>query len=192
MTLPNKITFFRLIMAPIGAGFLFYGSDKYGAIIALVIFLVAMLSDVLDGYLARKNKQITDLGIYLDSLSDKIIILLYFILLTWAGYYPTWLFIAFFFREMFMDGFKNFALSKGAIISAQRSGKNKALLQTISILVALLSLSISQGVFEIQNTESIECWLEAGAYYSMLLSFLISIYGAYALIKPNLKVFKNQ
>jgi CDP-diacylglycerol---glycerol-3-phosphate 3-phosphatidyltransferase len=183
MTLPNKITFFRLIMAPIGAGFLVYGSADLGPQIAFAIFLIAMLSDVLDGYLARKNKQVTDLGTYLDSLSDKIIIFLYFIFLTSFQFYPAWLFILFFFREMFMDGFKNFALGKGAVITSKRSGKNKALLQTLSILAALLSLSISHEFSLI---------LSDFAYYSMIISFLISIYGAYVLIKPNLKVFKDQ
>ncbi len=187
MSLPNKITILRLILTPIGLAILLIPSIPYNYLLGTIIFLFAMITDVLDGYIARKYNMITNFGIFADSLIDKLIILLHFIFLQSFGIYPLWLLLAFVGREMFMDGFKSFALRQGAVISAKRSGKNKALLQTISITIGLVYLSIEADQFFGLKIP----YLEEISYYSMLLAFVISIYGAYSLIRPNLKIFST-
>ena len=190
MSLANKITISRLILTPIGLAILLIGSIPYNFLIGTVIFVIAMATDVLDGYVARKYKEITNFGIFADSLIDKLIILLHFIFLQSFGIYPLWLLLLFVGREMFMDGFKSFAVRQGgAVISAQRSGKNKALLQTISLTVGLVYLAIEADQFFGITTST--NFLADLAYYTMLAAFIISIYGAYVLIKPNTKILKT-
>lgn len=79
-TIPNIITFFRILLVPL-FGYFFYNGKNYECLIALTIFLVASFSDFLDGYLARKLNQTTRLGIFIDPLADKILILTAFIIL---------------------------------------------------------------------------------------------------------------
>ncbi|MDA1060525.1 MAG: CDP-diacylglycerol--glycerol-3-phosphate 3-phosphatidyltransferase [bacterium] len=190
MTLPNKITLSRLVLTPIGLVFLFLNSVPYNILISTVIFAVAMFTDLADGYIARKYGQITNVGKFIDSLADKLIILLYMIFLQSVGIYPMWLVLAFVGREMVMDGWKSYAVSQKIFISARRSGKNKALLQTISLFLALIYLSIGADQFFGVSMRS-EIVKEV-AYYTMLAAFILSVYGAYSLLKRNPQVFSER
>ncbi len=190
MTLPNKITLSRLILTPIGLTFLFLNSVPYNFLISTVIFAFAMFTDVADGYIARKYKEVTNVGKFVDSLADKLIILLYMIFIQSVGIYPLWLVLAFVGREMAMDGWKSYAVSQKIFISARRSGKNKALLQTISIFLALIYLSISAGQFFGVTMRS-ELMKDV-SFYIMLASFIVSIYGAFSLLSRNPQVLSER
>ena len=191
MNLPNKLTLCRLILTPIAIAVLFFDIIPYNFLIAMILFIIAMITDVLDGFIARKFHLITKLGTFLDPLADKLIILLFFIFLQNAGLYPLWLLIVFIGREMIVDSFRSFSISQNIYMGAIKSGKIKAWLQTISIILGLTYLSITHhGLFELQQNNNFLNLLIEIAYYSMIASLIVSIIGMFILVKNNRKVLK--
>ncbi len=189
MNLPNKLTVSRLILTPIAIAILFF-DIPYNFLISTVIFVVAMITDVLDGVIARKFDLITKLGKFLDPLSDKLILLLFFIYLQSAGLYPLWLLLAFIARELIVDSLRSFAVSQNVYMGAIKSGKIKALCQTVSIFIGLSYLSIqSNQLFGLEmNLE----FLKQAAFYTMLVGFLISLMGMIILLKNNKSILSEK
>ena len=144
MNTPNKITLFRIILIPVFIVF-FLGlipDAETSDIISLILFAVASVSDFLDGYLARKNHQVTDFGKLMDPIADKLLVcitLLCFIELRgdmgavnpeWASYsFPTWCAIVIMAREFIIGGVRQLAADKGIIIQAGIWGKCKTVVQ---------------------------------------------------------------
>ncbi|MDD5623977.1 MAG: CDP-diacylglycerol--glycerol-3-phosphate 3-phosphatidyltransferase [Candidatus Peribacteraceae bacterium] len=190
MTLPNKITFFRLLITPVGVALLFATEVPYRTTISAGIFLFAMCTDVLDGYIARTRNLMTRLGAFIDPLSDKLLILLYFLFLQFAGVYPLWLLMVMFAREIIMDAFRSFAMSQSLYIGAVAYGKIKAFLQTISIGAGLLFLAVRNGEF------TAPLWalpaLSTFAFWTMLLAFCVSVVGFLVILKRNHAVLLEQ
>ncbi|MGL5520340.1 MAG: CDP-diacylglycerol--glycerol-3-phosphate 3-phosphatidyltransferase [Metamycoplasmataceae bacterium] len=159
LNLPNKITIFRIILAFPLTIFLFLSHyynnqdltnqldyskismNNYSIIffiISLLIFALAMFSDFLDGYIARKNNQITDFGKLFDPLSDKIItniVLLFFVISNLSFWY---IFLIFLIRDLIVDGFRNVAAKNNIKIEASIFGKIKTVLQTIGIILIFI------------------------------------------------------
>ncbi len=190
MNLPNKLTLLRLLMTPFAVALLFFKDYiPYNFFISLILFLFAMFTDILDGIIARKFNLITKLGAFLDPLADKLILILYFIFLQNYGIYPLWLLLVFFGREMIVDGFRSFAISQNVYMGAIKSGKIKALLQTISIVLGLIFICIQNNqFFGININNQI---LEDGAFYSMLIALIISLSGMIILLKKNISLLKK-
>ncbi len=137
---PNVITSARLVLAFVVFGMIAHG-DWW--IITTVLFIIAVLTDVLDGYLARKNNQITVFGRIMDPFVDKVIICGAFLFLI---PYPdsgvtTWMTLVLIVREMFVTSLRSFLEQRGKDFSAKFTGKLKMGLQSVSIPFALLSLS---------------------------------------------------
>jgi len=159
ITLATKITLFRILVVPIiiffylcgGAWGIFQNSSfliRYGKLIALLLFGIAAISDTVDGYIARKYNQVTDIGKMLDPIADKILTLAGFILIaldfdvmkygTYGdGFLPVWfavlaIFIAFA-RDHIVNGLRFVAIEKGVTIAADRYGKAKSLIQYVAI-----------------------------------------------------------
>lgn len=144
MNTPNKITLFRIILIPAFIIFFLgqFPDSRIADIVSLIIFAVASMSDFLDGYLARKNHQVTDFGKLMDPLADKLLVcicLLCFVQLRsdlgalnpeWAGYsFPAWCAIVIMTREFVITGVRELAAGKGVIISAGIWGKCKTVVQ---------------------------------------------------------------
>lgn len=144
MNTPNKITLFRVILIPVFT-VIYLGQipdARMADIIALIIFCVASASDFLDGYLARKNNQVTDFGKLMDPIADKLLVcitLICFVQLRsdmdainpdWACYnFPAWCAIVIMSREFIITGIRQIAADKGVIISAGMWGKTKTVVQ---------------------------------------------------------------
>ncbi len=143
--LPNLITVIRIVVSP--AIFMMALSPGIGTrFAAFALFVAAALSDIWDGYLARKHGLITDLGKLLDPLADKLLVAVTFIpfymishrevdpgLVPWWGELPMWVMVVIFGREIFITVFRSYAARRGVIIAAGKSGKRKALLQALFI-----------------------------------------------------------
>lgn len=148
MNLPNKLTIFRIILVPIMVIIPFLGIDGRIAGIPIewliidVVFLIASLTDKLDGYLARKNNQVTAFGKFLDPLADKILVLAAMMMLVEMQKLPAWIPIIVLAREFMVSGYRLIAVEKGGeVIAASKWGKLKTVTQMIAIVLALLDLN---------------------------------------------------
>ncbi|BDV03371.1 MAG: CDP-diacylglycerol--glycerol-3-phosphate 3-phosphatidyltransferase [Candidatus Hepatoplasma scabrum] len=107
-------------------------------VIALLLFIIASSTDYFDGYLARKNDQITDFGKFFDPLVDKIMINSVLIFFAAFEYIPIWIVVFFIIRDIMVDGLRMNLSTKGKVLSAQKSGKWKTFFQIIGIIVLFL------------------------------------------------------
>lgn len=136
MNLPNSITMVRIFLVPV---FLLLVLIKipYGALLAAAVFTLAAFTDGLDGYLARRNKQVTDLGKILDPLADKLLVSAALIALVEMHKLPSWIVVLILGREFAITGLRTVAASKGLIIAASKLGKWKTLTQILAIIMIL-------------------------------------------------------
>ena len=147
MNLPNKLTIFRMILVTIMVIIPFLGikTEILGIpltyIIIDLIFIIASITDKLDGYLARKNNQVTTFGKFLDPLADKILVLAAMMMLVEMAKLPAWIPIIVLAREFIVSGYRLVAVEKGGkVIAASKWGKLKTVTQMIAIILAFLDL----------------------------------------------------
>ena len=147
MKLPNKLTIFRIILVPIMVIIPFLGikTEVLGIpltyIIIDLIFIIASITDKLDGYLARKNNQVTTFGKFLDPLADKILVLAAMMMLVEMAKLPAWIPIIVLAREFIVSGYRLVAVEKGGkVIAASKWGKLKTVTQMFAIILAFLDL----------------------------------------------------
>lgn len=148
MNLPNKLTIFRIILVPIMVIIPFLGITgtisgiPISWIIIDLIFILASITDKLDGYLARKNNQITTFGKFLDPLADKILVLAAMTMLVEMTKLPAWIPIIVLTREFMVSGYRLVAVEKGGkVIAASKWGKLKTVTQMIAIVLAFVDLN---------------------------------------------------
>ncbi len=139
MNLPNKLTLLRVFMIPVFLVFMLtdFGGD-HRRIIALVIFVAASLTDLLDGYLARKNNLVTNFGKFMDPLADKLLVCSALICFVASRELPAWMVIVIIAREFIISGFRLVASDEGVVIAASYWGKIKTTVQMIMIILLLL------------------------------------------------------
>ncbi len=147
MNLPNKITIFRVCMIPIFLIFLLVPQIPYGQYVAAAIFILAALSDALDGYLARKNNLITNFGKFMDPLADKLLVSSALIALVELNRIPSWIVIVIIAREFIISGFRLVASNNGIVIAASWWGKIKTNVQII--MCVMLIINIDNPIIEI-------------------------------------------
>jgi CDP-diacylglycerol--glycerol-3-phosphate 3-phosphatidyltransferase len=148
MNLPNKLTIFRIILVPIMVIIPFLGINVEFAgipityIIIDAIFILASITDKLDGYLARKNNQVTTFGKFLDPLADKILVLAAMVMLVEMAKLPAWIPIIVLAREFMVSGYRLIAVEKGGkVVAASNWGKLKTVTQMIAIIFALIDVN---------------------------------------------------
>lgn len=149
--LPTFLTLSRIIIIP-----LFVFAVKYQPLIGVMVFLVASLTDFLDGYLARRTGKITEFGIILDPIADKFLIISALIVLVDMGRLNVWIAIIMIVRDFLITGLRVVALSKDIIIPAELGGKIKTTLQTIGII--LLILWDSTGI-DFRDAGTVVIWI---------------------------------
>lgn len=145
MNLPNRLTLARIIIIPIFMAFLLIQDAKghtifpYQDVVAALIFIVAATTDGLDGYIARKRGQVTNLGKFMDPLADKLLVSAALISLVELGKVPAWIAWVILGREFAVTGLRAIASAEGIIISASKLGKIKTVTQVIAISAILLN-----------------------------------------------------
>ena len=149
MNLPNKLTVLRVLMIPFFVVFMLMnivpGMDKW---IALAIFVVASLTDLLDGKIARKYNLVTNFGKFMDPLADKLLVSSAMICLVEMGRLPAWIVIIIISREFIISGFRLVASDSGIVIAASYWGKFKTVLQMVMIIVMIMDLGPSFVMLE--------------------------------------------
>ena len=138
MNLPNKITLIRVLMVPIFL-IIFNLDFQYSTYIAAIIFILASLTDTLDGYIARSRNLVTNFGKFVDPLADKVLVSAALISLVEVGKAPAWIVIVIIAREFTITGFRVIAASEGITIAASPLGKLKTATQLIAIIALLLN-----------------------------------------------------
>ncbi len=146
MNLPNKLTIARMIAVPFFIAA--YMLNLY--VIAFLIFILASITDTLDGQIARKYKLITNFGKIMDPLADKILVYSAFCLMV-PSYVPAWVFVIILAREFLVSGVRTVAASEGIVIAARMSGKIKTVLQMIAVCMLLLCPVIDYGWYNISS-----------------------------------------
>jgi CDP-diacylglycerol---glycerol-3-phosphate 3-phosphatidyltransferase len=137
MNLPNSLTLFRIFMVPLLVAVLL---TRYDEMLAATIFMAASLTDLLDGYLARKREQVTTLGVLLDPVADKLLISSAFISLVQLQIAPAWMVVIIIGREFAVSGLRSIASSQGFTIDASKTGKIKMATQVAAITLMILGI----------------------------------------------------
>ena len=168
MNLPNKLTILRVILIPFFVFFLispFF--DGYGNYIALAIFIIASLTDMADGKIARKYNLVTNFGKFMDPLADKLLVCSAMICLVDLKLIPVWVVLIIIAREFIISGFRLVASDNGIVIAASYWGKFKTVSQMIMIILLLIDLG---GVFDI--LEQIFIWLSLALTVISLITYI--------------------
>jgi len=170
VTVPNLLTFVRLALTPVVAA-LAYTTTATGRTWAFGLFLFAMLTDVADGWIARLPGQRSRLGLYLDPVTDKILLLTMFFVLADIDLIPLWMALLMLARELIVGGLRSAAATSGKVVGANWMGKTKACLQTACIGVGLgaIAFGVERRVTETSVTiltgfTLLLAWVFAGVF----------------------------
>lgn len=142
MNLPNKLTTLRVIMIPFFVFFLLWqnGENYTFRMIALALFIIASLTDLLDGKIARKYNLVTNFGKFMDPLADKLLVCSALICLIELNALPAWMVIIIISREFIISGFRLVASDNGVVIAASYWGKFKTTFQMVSVVLLILDI----------------------------------------------------
>lgn len=142
MNLPNKLTVLRVILIPFFvAALLWENGENYSLrIAAAVIFIVASLTDMLDGKIARKYNLVTNFGKFMDPLADKLLVCAALICLIQLNQLPAWMVIIIISREFIISGFRLVASDNGVVIAASYWGKFKTTFQMIAVILLIFNI----------------------------------------------------
>ena len=143
MNLPNKLTMFRVVLIPFFVFFLLCSKMPLGGVlgdyIALVIFIVASLTDLLDGKIARKYNLVTNFGKFMDPLADKLLVCSALICLVELNRLAAWIVVVIIAREFIISGFRLIAADNRVVIAASKWGKYKTTFQMIMVILLILN-----------------------------------------------------
>ena len=167
MNLPNKLTMFRVILIPFFVVFLLVDITSVDKWIALVIFIVASLTDLLDGKIARKYNLVTNFGKFMDPLADKLLVCSALICLVALERIPAWMVIVIIAREFIISGFRLVASDNGVVIAASYWGKFKTTFQIIMICLMIADLE------ELQLLTMIVTWVAVILTVVSLVDYLV-------------------
>ncbi|MFA5638221.1 MAG: CDP-diacylglycerol--glycerol-3-phosphate 3-phosphatidyltransferase [Anaerovoracaceae bacterium] len=173
MNLPNRLTLLRVIMVPFFI--VFYLKGYF--LISFVLFVLASLTDLLDGHIARKRNLISNFGKIMDPLADKILVYSAFCLMVGNGLVPAWMLIVILVREFAVSGMRTVAASEGIVVAADLSGKIKTVLQMIAVPMLILTGVILSDI-----------WFTL-SMAMLWASLIMTVYSGIQYIYKNRKVF---
>ena len=139
--LPNCITMVRIAVMPV-LFFMLLSPGRVFSLVIAILFIIASITDLLDGYLARRYNIVTKMGKLLDPIADKLLISVAMIVMIPIGRVPAWIVAIFVIRDIFVDGLRSIASSEGLIIHARVLGKQKTLCQVIAVSALLIHYPI--------------------------------------------------
>ena len=166
MNLPNKLTILRVIMIPFFIVFLLVPITPYDKWIALTIFIIASLTDLLDGKIARKYNLVTNFGKFMDPLADKLLVCAALIALVELNRIPAWIVILIISRDFIISGFRLVASDNHVVIAASYWGKFKTVFQMV--MVCLMIADIPQ----LRVVTNIIMWIALALTMISLIDYL--------------------
>jgi len=188
MNLANKLTIGRIFLVPVFLLFIAAKDIPYGTFIATIIFIIASLTDKLDGYIARSRNQITTFGKFMDPLADKLLVTAALISLVELQVVPSWAAIIIIAREFAVSGLRTIAASDGKVIAASWWGKIKTVIQIIAIILLLLEVNIATSSYLtnlVTNTEFFEIFFQYVPNLFLYLAVIITLVSGYDYFNKN-------
>ncbi len=167
MNTANRITISRIALVPFFILFLFI-LGKLGAVISLFIFIIASLSDWLDGYIARKGNSVTTMGKIMDPVADKILTLSAFICFVYLHIVPFWMVIIIMARDLVVMALRVELANRGCILTPNLVAKFKTVLEYAAVLFALIYLLTSPGFIRISLRISVYSTLGLAAFFAVV------------------------
>ena len=190
MAIPNILTVMRIFLTPIFIICLF--SDFFGAQLwALVIFIVASITDAYDGYLARKNNMVTNTGRFLDPLADKILVSSAFISFSIMGLIDIWMVALIIFRDLFVMGLRFLMSRRGFIMITSKIAKSKTGVQVGIIIFTLLFITLKGFNWVLLEDYLILINEYEIVYYLTMIAVIFTVYTGYAYIQENRKAIQE-
>lgn len=174
-TTANKITVLRIILVPVFMVLLYLGQTCW----ALAVYIIACISDFVDGKIARKYNQITDFGKFMDPLADKMLVLAAMCYFVEVGLIPGWVVAVVLLREFGVSGLRLLAVEQGIVIAAAWSGKIKTGVTMVALGVLILA---GQPWFPAPEVIAVVCWL---------LILITTLYSGIEYFAKNIGVFKR-
>ncbi|MDF1657985.1 MAG: CDP-diacylglycerol--glycerol-3-phosphate 3-phosphatidyltransferase [Verrucomicrobiales bacterium] len=141
MNLPNQLTVARLFLSFVFVALLSFDEVEFMKTAALIVFVIAAITDFLDGYLARKHQLITNFGKLMDPLADKVLMCAGFVLLSRLELIPAWMVVVILSREFLVTGLRLLASAEGVVLAAEALGKYKTIMQIVTVIYFLIYLA---------------------------------------------------
>jgi CDP-diacylglycerol--glycerol-3-phosphate 3-phosphatidyltransferase len=195
MNLPNRITIARIIMIPVFMLFAFplpawfpgekFFSGRYSALIALILYIIASVTDTVDGHIARKYNLITSFGKFLDPIADKLLVMAAMLALVPMNKMYLWIAMIILTREFIVTGVRLVAASEGVVIAAGKGGKLKMVLQTIA-LITLLASKLFEGTTGL--AETIGAVVIVFGDVMLIAAAIVTIVSGFEYVKNNLSL----
>ncbi len=188
MNLANKLTITRIVLTFVFMFFLFC-QGMWAKSLALVTFLLAALTDFLDGMLAQKRNMVTDFGRLMDPIADKILVLASFAAFVQMQLIEAWMFVIIIAREILITSLRLFALNKGKVLSATRSGKHKTFSQMLVIFL-ILGFIVAKEVMLVYFTwnPDWEQMFRHGIFVLMLVTVTLTLYSGLSYLWNNRQI----
>lgn len=183
---PNKLTLFRIILVPAFMATLLIDDIPHNYLISILIFLIASITDMLDGKIARKTGSITDFGKFADPLADKLLVMSAFICFIELGISNSVVAMIILTRELVITSIRLIGASKNKVISANRWGKVKTVSQMFTILV-ILFLNYILELFSTQNIA-----FEFSNIFSMINNILMFITVVLTVVSGIVYIYENR
>ena len=198
MNLPNKLTVFRIILVPIMViiPYLNIQGEVFNIPLELLvinlIFIIASITDKLDGYLARKNNQITTFGKFLDPIADKILVLAAMMMLVEFGKLPAWIPIIVLFREFVVSGYRLIASQNGGeVIAASNWGKLKTVTQMVAIIAAFFDIGVFCECFN-GGLTGIHWGINLISSVMMIVCVIATVFSGFDYLKNGKELLKDK
>jgi CDP-diacylglycerol---glycerol-3-phosphate 3-phosphatidyltransferase len=191
MNIANKITISRIVLTFIFMIFLSM-NGLWPKVISLIVFIAAAVSDLIDGRIAQKRNMVTDFGKLMDPIADKILVLSAFIAFVQMQIIASWMVLIIISREILVTSLRLFALNKGKVLSAGRSGKHKTFSQMVLIFLILgfILLREVRVNFYTWNPSWEKSFL-LGIHFIMWVVVVLTIYSGVSYLWENRKVIAN-
>ena len=197
MNLANKLTILRILLVPLMVIIPFFNIQgnlweiPITYIIIDIIFVIAALTDKLDGYIARSRNHITTFGKFLDPSADKIVVVTAMIMLVEFGHLPAWIPIIVILREFVVSGYRLIAVQKqGNVIAANMWGKLKTVTQMVAVALAFLDPNPFGTIFE-GNLSGFPFVMNLLVTLLMSISVVATIFSGWEYLKGGKELFKN-
>jgi CDP-diacylglycerol--glycerol-3-phosphate 3-phosphatidyltransferase len=187
MNISNYLTISRILFAFVCIALIVQGG-LVSLIVSFLLFIVAAITDFLDGYYARRKGVVSDLGKLLDPIADKVLILGIFLSFLTRGVVSVWMVIVIMMREFIITGVRLFALSRGRVLEAQRFGKHKTFSQMLGINIIFIVLIAKE--YNASN-KVVSFFAQEGIAILMLYIVVVTAFSGIHYLWDNRKIFRS-